>query len=549
MVTKKRPTQKRKKATSSASLKPNHPYLVWILLGAVLLIVWFIRVKLLAIPLERDEGDYAYHGQLILDGVSLHDDLVRKRYPMIFFIYAFIMGIFGQSASGIHTGLLLVNTISVILLYYLGKRLFNQTGGIVAAISFAIFSLSPFSDAFAANREHFVVPFILGGLILLLKAFETSRLLHFFLSGLIFGFAYITKEVSIGFIMMAGIYFLYEHFKDKKLQWRNLFIRGSLFALGVASPVALVFLFYYAGGTFDQFWFRNFVLKKQYATTVSWDVGKDILVTRIKEIVPPVLLLWALAGVGMLILPFRKSEKKLWVFLVAMVLFSAFSVIPGYYFRPHYFILFLPIASLLVGHAFVGLQQIVKNKGVKYLLIGLMAIAVIQPLVANQQYYFEFTANEFSRKRYGYNPFPEAYELGKYIKTNTQKGDRVVVFGSEPEILFYAHRKSSIEAIYMYDLMAENEFASELQDITIKQAEANMPEFCVIVNVDISWLRKDSSDNRIFHWLDNSYAKNFYVDGMIDIFENNTEYIFGPAAASYKPKSKTYIMVLRRLPN
>ena len=38
----------------------------WLGLLLVLLIVGFIRIRLLATPLERDEGEYAYAGQLIL---------------------------------------------------------------------------------------------------------------------------------------------------------------------------------------------------------------------------------------------------------------------------------------------------------------------------------------------------------------------------------------------------------------------------------------------------------------------------------------------------
>jgi hypothetical protein len=38
----------------------------WILLAVVIAVVVFIRIHLLAMPLERDEGEYAYAGQLML---------------------------------------------------------------------------------------------------------------------------------------------------------------------------------------------------------------------------------------------------------------------------------------------------------------------------------------------------------------------------------------------------------------------------------------------------------------------------------------------------
>ena len=37
-----------------------------------------IRIRLLGIPLERDEGEYAYAGQLILQGVPPYKLVVRQ---------------------------------------------------------------------------------------------------------------------------------------------------------------------------------------------------------------------------------------------------------------------------------------------------------------------------------------------------------------------------------------------------------------------------------------------------------------------------------------
>lgn len=541
-----------KKPPQAASLNFNNKHLLlWVLFGIVMILVWYIRLRLIDIPLERDEGDYAYHGQLLLDGHSLHDDLVRKRYPMIFIIYSIILTLFGQTATGIHLGLLVVNSLSLGLIYILGKRLGGVQAGIVSAIALALFTLSPYNDAFAANREHFVIPFILGAFILLFKAFDTKKLLHFFLSGLLLGFAYITKEVSIAFVLLAGSYTIYRHFSSGRPDWLNLLKRGSIMALGTLTPISLVFLFFIAGGTFDQFWFRNFVIKKKYASTVNWTTGKTLLLARIKQIVPPISIMWIIAASGLLVIPWIKKQRNISVFMVGMLLFSALAVMPGYYFRPHYFLVFLPAAALLCGFGFQAIQSVLKQKikpGV--IQIGLtlvLLVAIIQPLISNQKDYFDRSPTEYIRNRYGHNPFIEAVEIGKYIKANTKPDDRIIVFGSEPEIYFYANRKSSIEAIYMYDLMMLNEYASEIQDQTIAEASANIPEMCVFVSLDISWLRRDESDNKIFTWLNKEYWKNFYVAGVIDMFEHESKYIFGPEAQSYSPKSKFYILIFKKL--
>ena len=66
-----------------------------------------IRIRLLGIPLERDEGEYAYSGQLMLQGIPPYKLAYNMKFPGTYAAYAAIMAIFGQTIAGIHFGLLL----------------------------------------------------------------------------------------------------------------------------------------------------------------------------------------------------------------------------------------------------------------------------------------------------------------------------------------------------------------------------------------------------------------------------------------------------------
>src|SRR5881409_4340082 len=88
----------------------------WIFLAVIVFgLVIAIRIRLLGVPLERDEGEYAYAGQLILQGVPPYTLAYNMKFPGTFAAYAAIMSIFGQTIAGIHLGLLLVNTATIIL--------------------------------------------------------------------------------------------------------------------------------------------------------------------------------------------------------------------------------------------------------------------------------------------------------------------------------------------------------------------------------------------------------------------------------------------------
>ena len=53
----------------------------WLVVLGILLFVGFIRVRLLEMPLERDEGEYAYAGQLILQGIPPYELAYNMKLP------------------------------------------------------------------------------------------------------------------------------------------------------------------------------------------------------------------------------------------------------------------------------------------------------------------------------------------------------------------------------------------------------------------------------------------------------------------------------------
>src|SRR6185295_17207704 len=85
------------------------PYAPWILLAVVILFIGTIRIRLLDFPLERDEGEYAYAGQLILQGIPPYQQAYNMKLPGTYYAYAAIMAVFGETTRGIHLGLLVVN--------------------------------------------------------------------------------------------------------------------------------------------------------------------------------------------------------------------------------------------------------------------------------------------------------------------------------------------------------------------------------------------------------------------------------------------------------
>ena len=137
-------------------------YFYWGILVLVILLTVSIRLRLLEIPLERDEGEFAYMGQLILQGIPPYLLSYNMKLPGIYAAYALIMSVFGQSVEGIHLGFIVVNIATVFMVFLLTKLLYDLYTGVIAAASFAILSVSPSVLGTSAHAAHFVLLPALG---------------------------------------------------------------------------------------------------------------------------------------------------------------------------------------------------------------------------------------------------------------------------------------------------------------------------------------------------------------------------------------------------
>ena len=143
---------------------------VWCALALVVLFSIGVRLRLIEVPLERDEGEYAYMAQLILDGVAPYTQAFNMKLPGIYAAYAVVLAVFGQTHSGIHLGLLLINAVTTLLVFLLARTWLRDSAALSAAAVFGLLSLGQPVQGVFANAEHFVLPFAVGGLLVIRRS-------------------------------------------------------------------------------------------------------------------------------------------------------------------------------------------------------------------------------------------------------------------------------------------------------------------------------------------------------------------------------------------
>lgn len=511
----------------------------------------YCRIRLLDMPLERDEGGFAYIGQQLLRGIAPYHSGNMKILPGIHFAYAGIMMMFGETASGIRTGLLVVNSITILIIYCMARRMLTMEGAAIAAGTYAILSVGQSVFGITAHATHFVNLFVLAGLLALLAGFENNRRILYFICGLCLGTSVLMKQHGLFFCLFVYCYVIGRVVADEKRFSSILLQRLAVLTAGLVIPYAAIIVYMCLNGVFKEFWFWTVTLSLDYATAINSVESVSLLSAYFDYMSINVKLFLIVALIGLtLAVCTGKYVKRRW-FVVSLLFFSVLAILPGFSFYPHYFIVMLPPLSLLTGIAFESLPRIsgreIDLRTARVLVLLSFLALTIFTLYNRSEYLFARSPYSVSRLIYGMNPFPESREVGRYIRENSAFGTRIAVIGSEPQIYFYADRPSATDYLYMYPLVEQQPYALTMQREMILEIDLSAPEYIVLVSVSMSWMLDDAVETPLFAWIEDYLQENYRRVGVVDMVgEAGSEYFWNEDAERYLPSSMNYILVYEK---
>jgi 4-amino-4-deoxy-L-arabinose transferase-like glycosyltransferase len=462
-----------------------------VLAWAVILTLFaLMRISLISIPFERDEGEYANIAQRMLVGDVPYRDAFDQKPPGVFLIYLITFALFGQSVQAVHVVMHVWTLAGVVLLFKLVQRLSGTTAGLLAAMAYAVMTAERGVLGSTANTEIFMLtPMVAGILCVVPNPGQRVGAWRLMASGALLGIAFWIKQVVITDILFVGILVTLADctaWKRDAGTLRRVLGRQLLLLLGAIAVTAPIFLYFIWNHALHDFLYCAFIYNFGYSTSELHSVSQiwGRFWGSFCEILISDWLFW-LAGLIAIAVMARRRSWRLLSFYIGFALLSFGGVTFAGYFRPHYFMQVLPAVATLAGLGLAWIltrlatlsNPLLRYPGQTAVLIGALAV----PVINNRSILFAPSPAVASIRLYGVNRFVFSQAIGERLRDRTSPADPILIAGAEPQIAFYAHRRNATRFIFFDPLSAHYPGVLVNQQQAIAEITGNQPAYIVDV--------------------------------------------------------------------
>ena len=465
----------------------------------VALAALLLRAPVADLPFERDEGEYAYLAWRWLEGDIPYRDGFDQKPPGVLACYALILAAAGASPRAVHWGAQLYTLLTLALLLSLGRRVASLRVGAAAAVLCALATTAPGTLGNAANVELFALLPLVAALLAAWRGSEEGRGRDALAAGAAAGAALAFKPVVAP---LAAFSFALLLLRRRRSAAQRLRLAGAFAAGGAA--VWLPLLGYFAAhGALDDLYDATVRFNLAYATSVSLSEYPEVLREELPRALGALGPLLGAAALGLALRalspgsapeepPLRADRQWLLGWLASGLL----AVAAGGYFRSHYFQLAVPplalVAALGLDDAAATLRVPARLRAAA--LAAATAAVVLAGVLAAPWYFLPGDPAAKSRRIYGANPFAESAALGAFLAERSQPDDTVFVYGSEPQILVHARRRSASRYVLAYHyLIGPSEAMRARQEEVLAELRAAPPRFVLGVFLRTSLLEAPES--------------------------------------------------------
>jgi Dolichyl-phosphate-mannose-protein mannosyltransferase len=547
-------TPPHKAPTTTVSDKSSTSFTVpkWLPLTLILVITTLIRLQYLDIPLERDESIYSYIGKLALNGGKPYIDFFEMKPPMMFYSYAFLMGIFGYSATGVHLSATFLAAFNTLFTFLIARKLSGLQVAYLSAIAYSIWSLSSGIYGVYLMSENVALAWGLPAVLLALNYPNKINSRQLFTIGFLLAMAFLVKQTAGALAASLGVYWLAQWFSHRTETPFWAFFKQILSViLGFVSPILLIIIGLWAIGSGKDALFWMFDYPSLYASEVSI-ADSDAAFGLMHRLVFTDYEGYFIAAIlGMLAIILSKKPLSDTLFLLTWAGSAVFTVSIGGRYYGHYWLLALPVLAILGSLFFTELalwlrQKMGRIEATIVLILGILWS--IHAVFRQPSYYFNPPLTEISRTFSPGNPYVDHQIFANYIQKIIAPTDQIAVFGSDPQYFIYLNKISSIRHVY-FPLISNGQFpnATIWQDETIAAFKTTKPKYVIWNKYPIAWMYKPNFSQRLYDELFEEMMQHYDLVAFVENPSLNTVVeVKEPQNGGKIVAASTYISVLKR---
>ncbi len=516
--------------------------LSWALMNRVsqsLIALLYVNLALVALgslcwPLSRDQGIFAWIGDVILQGGIPYQDAWDVKGILTYYTFAFSQLVFGRTLWGIRACDLIFLATTCFMLARFLRRYCEAWVVQVGVAFFALFHL--LRGYWATAQPDGWATMLVMCAVSLIYLPEISSTKKRLLAGVLIGLACLYKIVFIVFLVPLGVYCMLRDRGPLDLRIENL----APVAAGAFGVVIASLLWLGAFGALGDFMQIQFDFNPAVHTRIfSWSAAGILgrLAAYLKW------YLWASPLIAIGLITLWREHRDLFLALLAQLLTAFFFVVVqnkyySYHWHPVRFTLLIFFVFGISGTWKFLRDRFAADAPPRAALVQAAMVAVLCALAfvkgpdvdrqgISARILGKGPVEEYFRgfKSY-YNRsfrFLSNYRAVEYLLANSKEDESVLVWGWEPMINYMAHRRSPTRFGYNYPLVTDAKdrrelgYRSEFMEALVK----DLPRYIVVGIGDRNSLMSQSSKRHLadFPRLNALMTKRYRLEKQLAGFE------------------------------
>jgi hypothetical protein len=434
----------------------------------------FIYVPIiLANPLSRDSGVFAYGGQILLSGGTPYVDFWDHKGPLIYIFNSFGLFLFGSS-RGIYIFeflyyLMFIFLSAKLVEKYVRKNLFYFSILITNITYLLIIQGGNFSETWSFG-PHILIYSILFILYFPKKLPEIkwSIILINLQILLLFSIILLRPNNAIG-PLIATLMCIFKIIKSQQ-KLKFFFITTTI---TISSNIILIILYFYLTESLSEFYQQYFLYNIYYSQEISFNSKiTNLLFLATKILKMPIFISFILLLTASIIRKKTFNHKIISIFVLLLFIDFLSAAISG---KPylHYLILVLPSLIFLNISILIYTfeMELIRSSIRKILYFSLVILIFLSS--TNSRWYKDHILDSYTNRN------SSLFKVSTFLKLNTDQHDYIYIFGASTKYLVEPFRRSSSSITYLYPIINDTPLASQYAEQLTRDVAKFKPKYII----------------------------------------------------------------------